>query len=120
MSTACNAQMHAQGSAPFSCSVSCWCDLQINVADHSGSQWLTCFQDTGTEVLGVDAQQLGEMRDSDEAAFDEIFQKVNFRDFMFKIRAKMDTFNVGGDNGVWGMFSCICVCCVLLCRMSRD
>lgn len=64
------------------------------MADHSGSHWITCFQDTATEVLGADAQELGSMRDTDEAAFDEVFQKANFRDFTFKIRAKMDTFNV--------------------------
>ena len=64
------------------------------MADHSSSHWVTCFQDTATEVLGVDAQELGAMRDSDEAAFDEVFQKANFKDFTFKIRAKMDTFNV--------------------------
>lgn len=67
---------------------------QVNVADHSGSHWLTCFQDTATEVLGTDAEQLGILRDSDEAAFDEVFQRANFKDFTFKVRAKMDMFNV--------------------------
>ncbi len=68
--------------------------VQVNAADHSGSQWLTCFQDTGAEILGVDAQTLGELRDRDEAAFDDIFHKVNFKSFTFKVRAKMDTYNV--------------------------
>lgn len=36
---------------------------QMNVADHSGSQWLTCFQDTGMEILGKSAAELGELRD---------------------------------------------------------
>ena len=35
----------------------------MNVADHSGSQWLTCFQDTGMEILGKSAEELGELRD---------------------------------------------------------
>ena len=70
------------------------CLLQVNVADHCGSQWLTCFQDTGSEILGVDAQTLGNMKDNDEAAFDQTFQKVNFKPYTFKVRAKMDTFNV--------------------------
>lgn len=36
--------------------------VQMNVADHSGSQWLTCFQDTGMEILGKSAEELGELR----------------------------------------------------------
>ena len=42
-------------------------------------------------ILGVSAQELGEMTDND---YDQIFQKVNFKEFIFKIRAKMDVFNV--------------------------
>ena len=35
----------------------------MNVADHAGSQWLTCFQETGMEILGKSADELGELRD---------------------------------------------------------
>ena len=52
---------------------------------------MTCFQETGSEVLGVSAQELGEM---EETEYDQIFQKANFKAFIFKIRAKMDVFNV--------------------------
>ena len=67
---------------------------QINTADHSDSQWMTCFQDTGSEILGVPAQELGHLRDTDDAAFDLVFQQANFKDFVFKARAKVDTYNV--------------------------
>lgn len=46
------------------------------------------------EVLGTDAQQLGTMRTTDETAFDDVFQKAMLKDFTFKVRAKMDMFNV--------------------------
>jgi replication factor A1 len=55
---------------------------------------VTCFQDTATEVLGVDAQELGVLRDTDEAAFDDVFHRANFKEFTFKVRSKMDMFNV--------------------------
>lgn len=67
--------------------------LSINVADFSGSQWLTCFQETAVEVLGKSSSELGELREQDEAAFDQVFQQANFKEFSFKVRAKMDTFN---------------------------
>jgi len=52
---------------------------------------MTCFQETGSEVLGVSAQELGEMEETD---YDQVFQRINFKEFVFKIRAKMDVFNV--------------------------
>ena len=56
---------------------------------------MTCFQDAGaTEILGKSAQELGELREADENAFDNIFQQANFKEFVFRARAKMDTYNV--------------------------
>lgn len=40
------------------------------------------------------AQELGQLRDTDDAAFDLVFQQANFKDFVFKARAKVDTYNV--------------------------
>ena len=34
----------------------------------------------------------------DEAAFDQVFQQANFKEFSFKVRAKMDTFNVSSSD----------------------
>lgn len=67
--------------------------LAINTADHSGSQWLTCFQDTAMEMLGVSGDELGQMRETDEPAYDNVFQQANFKEYVFRIRAKVDTFN---------------------------
>ena len=69
-------------------------DLQINTSDFSSNHWVTCFQDTGAEILGCSAQELGELRDQKSPDYDSVFQKANFKDFIFQIRAKMDTFNV--------------------------
>lgn len=46
------------------------------------------------EVLGTSAEDLGSMRDSDEQAFDAVFQRANFKEYVFRVRAKVDTFNV--------------------------
>jgi replication factor A1 len=67
--------------------------LAINTADHSGSQWLTCFQETASEVLGISAEDLGQLRETDEQAYDDVFQKANFKEYVFRVRAKVDTFN---------------------------
>ena len=46
------------------------------------------------EVLGTSAEDLGSMKDTDEQAFDNVFQQANFKEYIFRVRAKMDTFNV--------------------------
>jgi len=33
-------------------------------------------------------------RGQDEAAFDHVFAEANFKSFIFRLRAKMETFNV--------------------------
>ena len=73
--------------------------FQINTADHSGSQWLTCFQETASEVLGISAEDLGQLRETDEQAYDDVFQKANFKEYVFRVRAKVDTFNVRDSMG---------------------
>lgn len=68
--------------------------VQINTADYSSSQWVTCFQDTAVEILGCSAQELGDLRDQDSPDYNNAFQRANFKDYIFRVRAKMDNYNV--------------------------
>ena len=45
-------------------------------------------------MLGTTAEDLGSMRDTDEQAFDNVFQQAYFKEYTFRVRAKVDTFNV--------------------------
>ncbi|KAE8287392.1 Replication protein A 70 kDa DNA-binding subunit [Larimichthys crocea] len=67
--------------------------LSANLADFGDNQWVTCFQETAEVLLGQTAETLGHLRDTDEAAFDEIFQKANFTTHIFKNQAKLETYN---------------------------
>uniref|UniRef100_A0A665WHX3 Replication protein A subunit n=1 Tax=Echeneis naucrates TaxID=173247 RepID=A0A665WHX3_ECHNA len=67
--------------------------LSANLADHGDNQWVTCFQDTAEILLGHSADTLGELRDTDETAFDEVFHKANFKTHIFKNRVKLETYN---------------------------
>uniref|UniRef100_A0A8C7XDE7 Replication protein A subunit n=1 Tax=Oryzias sinensis TaxID=183150 RepID=A0A8C7XDE7_9TELE len=67
--------------------------LSANLADFGDNQWVTCFQETAEVLLGHSAQTLGQLRETDEAAFDEVFQKANFRTHIFKNRVKLETYN---------------------------
>ncbi|XP_068456650.1 replication protein A 70 kDa DNA-binding subunit-like isoform X2 [Clinocottus analis] len=67
--------------------------LSANLADFGDNQWVTCFQDTAEVLLGHTAETLGQLRDTDETAFDEVFQKVNFTTHLFRNRVKLETYN---------------------------
>ncbi|XP_040006826.1 replication protein A 70 kDa DNA-binding subunit-like isoform X6 [Xiphias gladius] len=67
--------------------------LSANLADFGDNQWVTCFQETAEALLGHSAETLGQFRDTDEAAFDEVFQKANFTTHIFKNRVKLETYN---------------------------
>uniref|UniRef100_A0A7N6AP46 Replication protein A subunit n=1 Tax=Anabas testudineus TaxID=64144 RepID=A0A7N6AP46_ANATE len=67
--------------------------LSANIADHGDNQWVTCFQESAEAILGQNAAYLGQLKDSNEAAFDEVFQQANFNTFVFRNRVKLETYN---------------------------
>ncbi|XP_037089314.1 replication protein A 70 kDa DNA-binding subunit-like [Pollicipes pollicipes] len=67
--------------------------VQMNVADMTGNQWVTAFQETAESVMGVSADELGRLRDSDMEAFMQVFSRANFKQFNMTLRAKMETYN---------------------------
>ncbi|XP_032360388.1 replication protein A 70 kDa DNA-binding subunit isoform X1 [Etheostoma spectabile] len=67
--------------------------LSANVADYADNQWVTCFQESAEAILGQNAAYLGQLKDSNEAAFDEVFQQANFHTFVFRSRVKLETYN---------------------------
>ncbi|XP_037533784.1 replication protein A 70 kDa DNA-binding subunit [Nematolebias whitei] len=67
--------------------------LSANIADYGDNQWVTCFQESAEAILGQNAAYLGQLKDSNEAAFDEVFQQANFNTFVFHNRVKMETYN---------------------------
>lgn len=66
--------------------------MSINVSDHTGQLWLSCFDDVGRMIMGMSADQLMELKEMDEKAAGDAFQEANCKTFVFKCRAKMDTF----------------------------
>ncbi|XP_062262049.1 replication protein A 70 kDa DNA-binding subunit-like isoform X2 [Platichthys flesus] len=67
--------------------------LSANLADFGDNQWVTCFEETAEVLLGHTAETLGELKDTDETAFDEVFQKAHFTTHIFKNRVKLETYN---------------------------
>ncbi|KAL8795017.1 MAG: hypothetical protein Q9195_002465 [Heterodermia aff. obscurata] len=66
--------------------------MSINVSDHTGQIWLSCFDDVGRMIMGMSADQLMELKENDDKAAGDAFQEANSKTWVFKCRAKMDNF----------------------------
>lgn len=66
--------------------------MSINVSDHTGQLWLSCFDEVGRMVMGKSADELMEIREVDEKKFSEAFQDATCTMWNFRCKAKMDSF----------------------------
>ncbi len=66
--------------------------MSLSVNDHTGQLWLSGFDDTGRGVMGMSADQLMELKENDTTAMEKAFEEANMKTWIFKCRAKMDTF----------------------------
>ncbi|KAK4168919.1 hypothetical protein QBC43DRAFT_375459 [Cladorrhinum sp. PSN259] len=67
--------------------------MSINVNDHTGQMWLSCFDDTGRIIMGgKTADELMELKNTDDPRFSDEFEAANCKTLIFRCRAKMDTY----------------------------
>lgn len=66
--------------------------LSINVSDHTGQIWLSCFDEVGRSILGMSADAYMDLKENDEKAAGEVVLDANCRTWNFKCRAKLDNF----------------------------
>lgn len=67
--------------------------MNINVCDHTGQLWVSCFDDVGRLLMGVPADKVVELRsEGGELAASSLFDEANCRKYIFRCRAKMETF----------------------------
>jgi replication factor A1 len=66
--------------------------LSISVTDHTGSFYLSVFDDAGRILLGKSADELHELRDTDPEAFKEVTENAMCRQYIFRCRAKVETY----------------------------
>lgn len=67
--------------------------MSINVSDHTGMLWLSCFDEVGRMIMGASADEFMAAKDEgDDKKVNEIFADANCKTFVFRCRAKMDNF----------------------------
>jgi replication factor A1 len=66
--------------------------MSASVCDHTGQIWLSCFDESGRLLMGMSADQLMELKENDQAASDAVFQEANCKQWNFRCKAKMDSY----------------------------
>ncbi|KAI1293967.1 replication factor-A protein [Xylaria venustula] len=69
--------------------------MSVNVNDHTGQLWLSCFDDVGRVIMGMSADELMEIKENDEDRAPAVFDAANCSKLNFVCRAKMDQY---GEN----------------------
>lgn len=99
----CNKKVVDQGDGTWRCEK---CDIRharpqyryimsVNVNDHTGQLWLSCFDDVGRIFMGMSADELMDIKENDEDRFSAVFEAANCTKLNFRCRAKTETF---GEN----------------------
>ncbi|XVE57313.1 hypothetical protein DITRI_Ditri04bG0081300 [Diplodiscus trichospermus] len=69
--------------------------IQFQIQDHTGITWVTAFQESGEDLMGVSAKDLYYLRyeNQNDEKFMEITRQVMFNKYMFKLKVKEETFS---------------------------
>jgi len=66
--------------------------LRFCVTDFTGNIWLTAFNEAAEKLLGCPATEAERLLNEDHEAYQKLFKDVQFRKFVFKIKAKADVW----------------------------
>lgn len=66
--------------------------MSVDVSDHTGHTWVSCFDDSARLIMGRSADELMEMKEREDGSFEEAFDAANCRKMVFRCRAKMDSY----------------------------
>lgn len=72
--------------------------MTLSCNDAFGQAWLSCFDEVGRMIMGKTADELHElsednMSDENNKAYLNIFSEANFKTYIFRCRAKLDTYD---------------------------
>ncbi|KAJ3752916.1 hypothetical protein EV360DRAFT_88276 [Lentinula raphanica] len=67
--------------------------MSFAVSDHTGQSWFQGFNDVGDTLFGKSANEITDIKDSDDAQYNLILAKACCKSYNFLLRAKRDSYN---------------------------
>jgi replication factor A1 len=78
---------NAQAAPDYRFIVSC------QVADYSGTAWVSMFNETAVDVVGASAGQLRDWDQNDDPRFKLAWKDCQYKEFILKLKISQDTYN---------------------------
>ncbi|EEF48016.1 replication factor A 1, rfa1, putative [Ricinus communis] len=68
--------------------------LQVQIQDHTGLTWVTAFQESGEEILGLPAKELYQLKYEmqDDTKFSDVIRSRLFQQFLFRLKIKEEMY----------------------------
>ncbi|KAK8789438.1 hypothetical protein WA588_001323, partial [Blastocystis sp. NMH] len=64
--------------------------LNMELMDFTGSSYVSMFNDDAEKLLGVTAAQLKTLNETNKEEYDNVFKRVLFKEYVFRLRVKME------------------------------
>jgi replication factor A1 len=68
--------------------------VNMLIGDWTSNRWVTMFTELAEQLLGKSSQDIGETLENNKDKGDAIFAAINFKEYIFKVRAKVEAFGV--------------------------
>jgi len=73
--------------------------LSVHAIDATGDMWMTAFNEVAQLLLGHSAQTVSEFKEAGNTkAYEQVFKDANFKTYLFKCRAKLETRTETGET----------------------
>ncbi|KIV90554.1 hypothetical protein, variant 1 [Exophiala mesophila] len=66
--------------------------MSVNISDHTGQLWVSCFDETGRQIIGKTADELMEIKEVDDKKLADIISDAVCKTWNWKCKAKLDNF----------------------------
>jgi len=67
--------------------------LAFNCCDSTDNNWAQAFQEEAEKIMGMSAQELGDLSLENPEEYGKVFQRAAFQKFHMRFRCKTDTYN---------------------------
>lgn len=67
--------------------------LQLQIQDHSGTAWVTAFQETAQELLGCSARDLMTYQETEDPRFAKTMLSCLYQDYLLRLKVKEETYS---------------------------
>ncbi len=72
--------------------------LNLKIADHTGSQWMSAFDESGVVILGKTANEMRQMKDNDISMYESVIDDAKFRPFVIRVQVREREYK--GENQI--------------------